>query len=160
MDSMATKQEIIDGTEFMVREAKRIAGRFSDGDWAMPGDPGGWKAREVFCHVAGIGGVASGLFEAISKAPQGVNAGAGVDVAAMNAGLVQQRAEVDMKEVVKELEGSYKGFTDWVKNQPDDFFEQRRTVGGYTDFTLGELIMQMIVLHSIQHIYLSASRFP
>jgi hypothetical protein len=156
---MVTKAELIDGVDFVIREAKRAAGRFNDDDWAGPGDPGGWTASAVFCHVAGVGGVASGLFEAISKAPKGVDAGASVDVAAMNAGLVQQRADVPMTDVVKELETSYRGFIDWIKNQPDDFFEQRRTVGGYTDFTLGELIMQMIVMHSVQHVYLSASRF-
>lgn len=159
---MASKQELIDGVEFLIREARRIGDRFdADGaEWSMPGDDGGWNARQVFCHVAGIGTITPQFIEGLGKAPAGTDAGASVDIDTVNAGLVQQRDGATGRQAVDELADAYGKVIEWVKATPESTFEQRATLGGYKNMTLSDIMMQAIVMHGIQHIYRAASRFP
>lgn len=159
---MATKQELIEGLEFLIREARRIGDRFdgNDAEWAMPGDEGGWNVKQVFCHVAGVGAITSRFIESLGQAPAGTDAGAAINIDAINAGLVQQREAASGREAVEDLARSYEKVIEWVRATPDGTFDQRATIGGYRDMTLSDVMMQMIVMHGIAHIYHAASRFP
>lgn len=157
---MATKQELVGGLEFMIREAKRIGSRFDNKEWAGRGDDGGWTSKQVIGHVAGIGGIATGFIEQVANAPEGVDAGAGVNINTINAGLVGQRDAMPGNDVVDQLLKSYGQVIEWVRATPDALFEKRATLGGYKNMTVSDIMMQAIVMHGIQHLYRAASRFP
>jgi hypothetical protein len=76
-----------------------------------------------------------------------------MDIDQFNAGLVGARAGKSVDELVCEMETGYRGVIDWVKQQPEDFFAQKRSFLGYQDVPLSDLAMRMVVLHGLSHIY-------
>lgn len=156
---MATKAELIDGVQMLVNEGRRIGGRFTDDEWAMPArDEAGWTNRQVFAHVAAIGGIVVPMVGGMTSAPAGTDLGASMNIDALNAQLVGQRADKSIAELVSELETSYGGVIGYLREAPDDLLERRATIGGFRDMAVGDLLMQMVVMHGIAHLYRAATR--
>jgi len=150
---MATKQEIISGIEFLIQEGKRVGATMDADGWAKVQDHDGWKNTEVLAHVAAIGSIVVPFVTGMANAAPEANAGDGVNIDQLNAGLVGARAGKSVQELVDEIESGYRGVIDWVRQQPDDFFQQKRSFLGYHDVPLGDLAMRMVVLHGLSHIY-------
>jgi mycothiol maleylpyruvate isomerase-like protein len=149
---VASKQELIGGLEFLIQEGKRIGGAFDDAAWAKVQDGDGWKNKQVLAHVAGIGTVVVPFVQNMASADATADAGAGLDINALNAGLVGARADKSVPELVDELAANYRGVIDFVKGQTDDFWTQKRNFGGYTEVPVSDLLMRLVVLHGIGHI--------
>ena len=150
---MTTKQEVIDGIEFLITEGKRLGDMMPAEGWAKVQDNDGWKNTEVLAHIAAISSIVVPFVTNMANAGSDANAGAGLDIDALNAGLVGARAQKSVDELVAEIETGYRGVIDWAKQQPDDFFAQKRSFAGYQDVPLGDLAMRMVVLHGLSHIY-------
>jgi hypothetical protein len=150
---MATKQELIAGLEFLIQEGKRIGDTMDSAGWAKVQDGDGWKNTEVLAHVAGLSSIVVPFVTNMVNAGATANTGQGVDINALNAGVVGARAGKSVPELVAEIETGYRCVIDWVKQQPDDFFAQKRSFVGYQDVPLGDLAMRMVVLHGLSHIY-------
>ena len=155
---MATKTELIDGIQMLINESRRIGTRFTDDEWAMAADEAGWTNKQVLAHVAAIGGIVVPMVGGMASAPAGTDLGANMNIDAMNAQLVGQRADKSIADLVGEVETSYGGVIGYLRAAPDDLLEKRATIGGFKDMTIGDLLMQMVVLHGIAHIYHAASR--
>jgi hypothetical protein len=156
---MATASDLIAGLELLISESKRIGARFSEDEWAMAAQEAGWTNREVLAHIAATGSIVVPMLGGMAKAPAGTDLGANVDVDAVNAQLVAARAGKSIPELVSEIDASYRGVIDFVRGAPPELLEQRATVGGYRDMTIGDIAMQMVPLHGLAHIYHAASRF-
>ena len=148
-----TKDELATGIELLIREAKRIGAQLSESEWANAQDSDGWKNKEILAHIAGVGSIVVPFMQQFASAPQGQDLGAGLDIDTINAGLVGARAGKTIPELVSEIETVMTGAAQFVRNQPDDFWEQKRTMLGYKDTALIDLGMRMIVLHGLSHIY-------
>jgi hypothetical protein len=157
---MATKQELIEGLAMLTREAKRLAGRCTDEEWRLPSDEGGWNNREAYAHVAGVAGIVVPFATGMLNAPAGTDMGAALNIDQINAGIVAARADKSIPELAQEFESAYGAVAEWLRGQPDETFEKRATIGGYRDMTVGDLLMQMVVMHGLAHLYHAASRFP
>jgi hypothetical protein len=150
---MANKQEMIGGIEFLIQEGRRIGAALDDGAWAKAHDNDGWKNKEILAHVAGIGTIVVPFVQGMANAQPGADAGAGMDIDALNAGLVGARAGKSVQELVDEIATAYGGVIEFVRSQPDEFWQQKRTFAGFAGIPLGDLLMRMIVLHGLAHIY-------
>lgn len=150
---MATKQELVGGLEFLIQEGKRIGAGLDEAGWAKVQDGDGWKNKEVLAHVAAIGTIVAPFVQNFGAASQGTDTGSGVDIDAMNAGLVAARAGKSVQELVDEIASAYAGVIEFVKSQPDDFWAQKRTFAGYVDVPVADLVHRMVVLHGLAHIY-------
>jgi hypothetical protein len=157
---VATKEELTAGLRMLVAEAKRIGARLTAEEWAMASDEAGWNNKQMFAHVAAVGTIVVPFVTAIANAPAGADAGAGIDIDAINAQAVSQRADKSIGDLVSEYESGYGSVLDFVDKTPVEFFEKRGTVGGYKDMTIGDMMMQMMVMHGVSHLYHAASRFP
>jgi hypothetical protein len=151
--TMATKQEIIDGIELLIREARRIGETMPADGWAQVQDHDGWKNTEVLAHVASISSIVAPFVTNMANAGAEANTGAGVDIDALNAGLVGARAQKSVPELVAEIETGYRGVIDWLNQQPDELLQQKRSFAGYHDVPLSDLAIRMVVLHGLSHIY-------
>ena len=150
---MASRQELIGGLEFLVQEGKRIGSALDDAQWAKVVDGAdGWKNKEVLAHVAGIATIVVPFMQNMANADAGADSGAGLDINALNAGLVGARASKSVPELVNELTANYAGVIDFVQGQPDDFWAQKRTFAGYKDVPASDLLMRLVILHGIGHI--------
>lgn len=150
---MATKEEVINGLRLLIQESKRIANDLSDADWARAVDFDGWKSKEVLSHVAGVGTLVSPLINGAANAPAGTNAGAGIDINAINAGLVAARAEKSIAEITEELVNNYDAVIDFVNGAPDDLLAKPVTFAGYADVPVSDILVRMVVLHGLAHVY-------
>lgn len=150
---MATRAELIAGYEFLIQEARRIAGSLRPEQWSQAVDQDGWKGAEVLAHVAGIGSVVVPMVTALLNAPEGSSPLNTATIDPMNAGIVAARAGKTPAELAEETAQTYGAVIEWVRNAPDDVLEKRVTAGGHKDVALGETLMRMTVLHGVAHIY-------
>jgi hypothetical protein len=150
---MATKDELINGLQVLIQESTRIANDLSDADWARAVDFDGWKSKEVLAHVAGVGTLVSPLINGAANAPAGTNAGAGIDINAINAGMVAARADKSVAEIADELAKNYGAVIDFVKSASDDLLAKPVTFAGYVDVPVSDIIVRMVILHGLAHVY-------
>jgi len=150
---VATKDELITGYEFLIREARRIAADLKPEQWSHAVDPDGWKGLEVLAHVAGIGGVVAPMVSMLLAAPAGASPVNMATIDPLNAGLVAARAEKTPAELAEETAQGYGAASEWVRNAPQETLDRRVTVGGHRDVALSDALMRMTVLHGIAHIY-------
>ena len=119
---MATKQEIINGVEFLIGETRRIATVLREDEWSRAKDSDGWQNAQVLAHVASIGSIVVPYMQQMSNAAPDANAGAGLDINALNAGLVAARAGKSVGELADETAANYGGVIDFVKTTDDAFW--------------------------------------
>jgi hypothetical protein len=150
---MATRDELVQGVEFLIRESRRLANDLSEEQWENVVDLDGWKNREVLAHIAGVGGMVVPMTGGLLNAPAGTDALGAVDINALNAGIVAQRAGKSATELADEVEKSYRGVIDWLKGADAAMLEKRVTAGGHKDVPAGDVLMRMVVLHGLGHVY-------
>ncbi|MEX2247938.1 MAG: DinB family protein [Dehalococcoidia bacterium] len=155
---MATKTEVIGGLEFLIQEAKRIGAPGSgltEEQWAIQNhdDGGAWNNREVIAHIASVGAIVVPFMGALASAPEGADLMSGMDIDAMNAQNVTQRADKSVADLVAEIETTYKGVLEWARGVPDDVLAKKVSLGGHKDIPLGDQLFRMIILHGVGHIY-------
>jgi hypothetical protein len=155
---MATKEELTNGINVLITEAKRIGARLTDEQWAAAGNEGGWTNRQILAHVAGVGSMVVPFVSSIADAPPAAD-GAGFDVDAMNAQIVGQRADKTVPQLIDELAANYTGVINWLRTAPDDLLDRRASFAVYQDLALSDLAMQVVVMHGIAHLYYAASGF-
>jgi hypothetical protein len=158
-DDVATKDELTNGINVLIREGKRIGGRLTGDQWAAAGSEGGWSNRQILAHVAGVGAIVVPFVTSIANAAPGTDSSAGVDIDAMNAQIVGQRADKTVPQLVDELAANYGGVIEWLRTAPDELLERRASFAVYQDLTLSDLMMQVVVMHGIAHLYYAASGF-
>jgi hypothetical protein len=150
---MATKDEIIHGVELLIQEGRRVANALTPDDWARAQDMDGWKNNEVLAHVASVGGLVAPMVQGMANAPEGTNAGATVDIDALNAAMVGQRKDKSVNELADEIADSYAKVIEFVRTAPDDLLTKKATFRGYENVPVSDLMMRMVVLHGLAHIY-------
>lgn len=150
---MATKQEIISGIELLIQEGKRVADALTPADWARAQDMDGWKNNEVLAHVASVGGLVAPMVQGMTNAPDGANAGAGIDIDALNAAMVGQRKQKTIDDLAAEIGEAYSSVIEFVRAAPDETLAKKASFRGYVDVPVSDLLMRMVVLHGLAHIY-------
>ncbi len=79
---MTTKQEVIDGLEFLIQEGKRLGDTMPADGWAKVQDSDGWKNTQVLAHIASISSIVAPFVTNMANADADANAGAGLDIPA------------------------------------------------------------------------------
>jgi hypothetical protein len=152
-DTLATKQDIISGLEFLVRESNRIAEVLREDEWKRAKDSDGWENTQVLAHIASVGTIVVPFMSNMNNAAPDANAGAGLDINALNAQLVGARAGQTPQQLADETAKNYAAVIEFVKGTQDDFWQQPRTILGYQEVPIGDIFMRMVVLHGVSHIY-------
>src|SRR3989304_2595109 len=69
-DDLATRQELMEGLQFVPAQAKRVAGMLdAANEWDVK-RPAGWSPKEMFAHVSATVGMMPKLGPDILKAPR------------------------------------------------------------------------------------------
>ena len=150
---MATKDEIISGVEMVIQEGRRIAGAFTEADWARSHDMDGWKNKETLAHIAAVGGMVAPMVGGITNLAEGANAGDGVDIDALNAATVGQRKDKTPQELAEEIATNYTGVIEFVRNMPQEQLDKKASFRGYENVPVSDLLIRMVVLHGLAHLY-------
>lgn len=155
-----SKQDVIDGLEFLCQQAERIASRFTDEEWTRPADHGGWTAKQVYSHVTGLGALIPQFVEGYVAAGPENDLGPKTPIHDINAGLVGDRTNASARELGAEFAKNYGAALAWARNQPEEFFQKRGTLGGYENWTAADLVVTAFVMHALAHLYNASTRFP
>jgi hypothetical protein len=150
---MATKEELINGMELVIQEGHAIARRISGDDWNKVVDLDGWKNAQVLAHVSSIGQVLVPFATNMANAADGANLAEGLDINAMNAGLVAAREGKTPQELAQELETGYRAGIEWLKTASDDLLDKRVAFREMKDTSVSDVIATVVVLHGIAHFY-------
>jgi|CXWL01.1.fsa_nt_gi hypothetical protein len=150
---MATKDELIQGIEVLIREGSRLATDVRPDQWDNIVDLDGWKSKEVLAHVASVGGLVQPMVSGMATAAPGADAMAALNINQLNAAMVGQRAGKTTEELVAELETAYRGVIEFIRTAPDDMLAKTATANGYVDVPVSDLVNRMVVMHGLAHIY-------
>jgi hypothetical protein len=150
---MATKQDMISGVEMLLRESQRIATVLRADEWARAHDSDGWKNNQIMAHIASVGTLVVPFMGNFNNAAPSQDAGAGLDINALNAQMVGARADKSVQELADETSKAYGGVIEFIKGSDDAMWQQPRTMLGYKEVPLGDIFMRMVVLHGLSHIY-------
>jgi hypothetical protein len=148
---MASKQEMIEGMEFVRAQAKRTASLIDPGDWDL-NRPQGWTPKEMFAHVAVTAGIIPAMGAGMLAAPEGVELAAGMDIGALNEQGVSSLRAVPVDQVLQTLDTNYGKLIEWTNTLSDEQLAGRKT---FLTMTMpgSDLVMTLTVMHSVHHIY-------
>ncbi|HET6614961.1 MAG TPA: maleylpyruvate isomerase N-terminal domain-containing protein [Dehalococcoidia bacterium] len=150
---MATREEIINGIQLLIQESQRVAGSLTAADWARAQDMDGWKNNQVLAHVASVGGMVAPMMQGMVNAPDGANAGAGIDIDALNAAMVGQRKDKAIDDLAAEVKTAYTAAIEHIRTVSDDVLAKPVSFRGYENVPLSDVLIRMVVLHGLAHIY-------
>jgi hypothetical protein len=149
---MATKEELLNGLQFVPQQAKRVAGILdSQGDWDTKRSQG-WTPKEMFTHVAVTAGMIPAMGPGMIAAPESAELTAGLDIASMNAASVGSMASMDSGQIVETLTANYAKLSDWVKGLTDEQLQGKHTFLTMS-LSAADLLMTLTVMHSVHHVY-------
>ena len=153
---MATKQEIIEGLELTVTQAKRSTALFAQGEWDWK-RAGGWTPKEVYSHLAAVAGMVPGFSQAMLAAAEDQDLLQGMDVDQMNAQAVGSMSAMTPEQIMQAFEANYRKLIDFVKSVPDDQLNARRRFASEA-VPVSDILGNTIMLHGLHHVYEAASR--
>ena len=154
---MATKAEIVTGMEQLVVQAKRV-GRLLDetGDWEAQ-RPAGWTPREMFCHVAAVGGMIAQMGPAMLAAPETADMTQSTSIADLNAQTITSMQALTPPQLVQMIETNYGKAADWIGGLSEEQLQANKTFAQMT-LPTSEIISNLGILHGNHHLYEAALR--
>jgi hypothetical protein len=153
---MATREEIIDGLEFTVAQAKRTTALFAEGEWDRKRSAG-WTPKELYCHLAATAGIVPGFAQGMLSAPEERDLAEGVDINTMNDQAVAGMSSMTPEQVMQAFEANYGKLIDWVKSVPDETLNQKRRFLS-DSIPVSDILASSIMLHGIHHVYEANTR--
>ena len=153
---MATKQEIIEGLELTITQARRTTALFAQGEWDWK-RAGGWTPKEVYSHLAAVAGMVPGFSQAMLAAAEDQDLLQGMDVDQMNAQAVGSMTSMTPEQIMQAFEANYRKLIDFVKSVPDDQLNARRRFAS-DSVPVSDILGNSVMLHGLHHVYEAASR--
>ena len=153
---MATKQEIIEGLELTVTQAKRSTALFAQGEWDWK-RAGGWTPKEVYSHLAAVAGMIPGFSQAMLAASEDQDLLQGMDIDQMNAQAVGSMTSMTTEQIMQAFEANYRKLIDFVKSFPDDQWNAKRRFAS-DPVPVSDILGNAVMLHGLHHVYEAASR--
>jgi hypothetical protein len=153
---MATREEIIEGLEFTVFQAKRTTALYAADEWDAKRDSG-WTPKEIYCHLAGTAGIVPGFAQGMMAAPEDQDLAAGVDINALNDKAVAGMSSMTPEQVMQAFEASYDKLIEFVQGVPDDLLNSKRRFLSES-IPVSDIVASSIMLHGIHHVYEANTR--
>ena len=153
---MATKQEIIEGLELTIAQAKRTTALYAEGEWDWK-RASGWTPREVYSHLAAVAGMVPGFSQAMLAAGEDQDLLQGMDIDQMNAQAVGSMSSMTPEQVMQAFEANYRKLIDFVKSAPEDQWNSRRRLASES-VPVSDILGNAVMLHGLHHVYEAATR--
>jgi len=154
---MATREEIIQGLEMTVRQAKRTTALLAPEEWDTR-RPVGWTPKEIYAHLAAVAGMVPALSQGLAAAPEDQDITAGMDINTMNDQAVKAMASMTPEQVMAAFEANYRKLIEFVKALPDEQLQMKRSfLSG--PIPVSDILASNVMLHGLHHVYEAYSRF-
>ena len=153
---MATREEIIEGLNFTLAQAKRTTALFPEGEWDTKRDSG-WTPKGIYAHLAATAGIAPGFAQGMLSAPEDRDLAAGIDINQMNDQAVSGMSSMTPEQVMQAFEANYGRLIEWLKTVPDETLSIKRRFLSDT-VPVSDILASSIMLHGIHHVYEANAR--
>lgn len=153
---MATREELVQGLEFTVQQAKRTTALFVEDEWDAKRDSG-WTPRQVYCHLASTAAIVPQLGAGLMNAPENADISTGLNINDMNAQAVSAMEAMDPPQIMQAFEQNYAKLIDFVKQLPDEQLQAKRSFLAEPR-PVSDILANAIMLHGIHHVYEAAAR--
>jgi len=153
---MATREEIIDGLEFTIAQAKRTTALFADGEWDSPRSSG-WTPKQVYSHLAAIAGIVPGFAQGMMAAAEDQDLATGIDINTMNDQAVAGMSSMTPEQIMQALEKNYEELIGFVRSVTDDTLNSKRRFLSES-IPVSDIIASAIMLHGLHHVYEANTR--
>jgi hypothetical protein len=148
-----TKQDITEAVGVFVDRAESIAASLSPADWQRTVYEGGWNAKQVYCHLAAMAGIAPFLISmAANPLPSSGGGEGGFDIDAWNAREVGARQDRPTEEILAELKSGYAKSIDAVQATRDELLAKEMTTFWGESGSLAEILMTSVIAHNAGHL--------
>jgi hypothetical protein len=150
-----SKADLVHGLQTVLREGNRVMAGFGPDDWKKPAldaDEDGWNRKQVYCHITALAEITPGFVGGLANAAEGTDGAAGVDINALNAQLVSSKQSLSEPELQDAFKSSFENLINFVDGMPDEQFQSKRKFG-QLEGTVGDIMADVLVLHSAAHIY-------
>ena len=152
---MTTRENLIDGLQMILREGERLTSAFTPEDWkkqVYDDEGGGWNRKQVYGHVTAIAEIAPSLAPNLAALPEGGDAGAGIDINALNEQLVTAKNALSEAELMDAFKAAYENLIKFVEEMPAEQLEAQTKFGAVSG-SVADVVDSLIILHGIAHIY-------
>ncbi len=149
---MATRDELMEGLQFVPAQARRVAGMLDAADeWDVRRDAG-WTPKEMYIHVATVFGMMPMMGPGVLNAPPEADVIAGIDMAAFNEQGVARMRSMEANVVVEALSANCGKMSEWVKSLTDEDLESQHRFRGMP-MTMSDFLMTATVMHAFHHLF-------
>lgn len=154
---MATREEIIEGLEMTVAQARRTSAFIAEDEWDTK-RPVGWTPKEIYAHLAAVAAIVPQMSQGLAASPEAADLAAGMDINAMNDQAVKAMASLPREQVMAAFEANYARLIEFVRALPDDQLQMKRSfLSG--PIPVSDILASNIMLHGLHHVYEAYSRF-
>ena len=154
---MATREELIQGFEFTVQQAKRSTSLYAEGEWDAE-RASGWTPKQVYSHLAALAKAIPQLAQGLEAAGESTDITAGMDINAMNDQAVAAMASMAPAQVFQAFETNYGTLIEFVKSLSDEQLQAKRRFLS-DPIAVSDILANSIMLHGIHHVYETSARF-
>ncbi|MEX1253245.1 MAG: maleylpyruvate isomerase N-terminal domain-containing protein [Dehalococcoidia bacterium] len=151
----ATRQDLIDGLQVVLREGLRVTSAFGPDDWKKPalgGDEEGWTRKQVYSHLTALAEVTPGLVGSLANLEPGQDGAAGLDIDAFNAQTVAAKAAMSEADLMAAYKTGFEKLIEFVKAMPEEQLE-RSGKFGQLEGKVADVMDGVLVLHGVAHVY-------
>jgi hypothetical protein len=141
-NNVATRQEIIDAVRGFIQRADKIAAGLSAADWETNVYERGWNVKQVYSHLASMGGAIPLFVNMAKNPPPSGGAGVGFNIDAFNAQQVALRQSKSTDEIVAEIRTSFEGSLKSLDSVSDDLLAKEMTTPFGLAGTLGDILVE------------------
>jgi len=154
---MATREELVQGLEFTVQQAKRTTSLWDQSEWDAA-RASGWTPKQVYSHLAAVAQIVPQLVQGLEGAGATTDISQGMDINASNAQAVSATEATEPAQVFQAFETNYGSLIDFVKTMPDEQLQMKRAFLSES-IPVSDILASTIMLHGIHHVYEANSRF-
>lgn len=152
---MATKQEIVNGMNEVIAQARRVSALLdAQQDWETK-RPAGWTPKEMFCHLAAVSGMIATTGGQLLSAPKEFDFTQTTSITDLNAQTVSSMAQMTPQQLTAAIETNYGKAIEFVQGIPDEQLTDEKTFAQMT-MPAGDLLANIGVLHANHHLYEAA----
>ena len=154
---MTAKQEIIAGMRGVIDQSRRVSALLDQqGDWDVR-RPTGWTPKEMFCHLAIVGGWIASSGPELLSAPEDSDFTANNNVTELNERSVAAMKDMTPPQLTQAIALNFGKVIDFVEGIPDERFQEPMTFA-QMKMPVNDFFGNIGVLHANHHLFEAALR--
>jgi hypothetical protein len=154
---MATREELVQGLEFTLQQAKRTTSLWPESEWDAA-RASGWTPKQVYSHLAALAQIVPQLAQGLESADASTDIAEGMDINQMNEQSVSAMSSMEPTQVFQAFEAGYASLIELVKSMPEEQLQAKRSFLS-DPIPVSDILASAIMLHGIHHVYEANSRF-